>query len=147
MATSVYTYDALLTSMQNRFTIVKDNCTYTLGGYMRTKAAEKTKGRNLPASVAHAKAPVAVRQLLTYVSDKLAVKQTPPPERTLTSFPFRTALTSLAAALVLCTTVFAFARVGMLNQAASQELPALHSAESVIEENTERELTTYYATL
>jgi len=143
MATSVYTYDALLSSMKSRFTVVKDNCEYALGGYMRTKAAEKTAGRNLPASVTRT-APVAVRSFLALVSDKLTVKQTPPPEKTLTSFPFRTALTSLAAAFVLCTMVFAFARVGLLNHTASEEMPALTTAESVVEESPERELTTFY---
>ncbi|MBQ7315194.1 MAG: hypothetical protein IJW83_04230 [Clostridia bacterium] len=131
MATSAYTYDALLQTMKNRFTVVQDNCEYTLGGYMRTKAAERTKGQQLPATIVH-KAPVAVRHFLTAVNEKLKVKEVPPPEKALTAFPLRTVFSSLAAAFVLCTLVFSFARIGLASTSGS-ELPALQTAESQVE--------------
>ncbi len=139
MATTAYTYDALLQSMQQHFTVEEGACEYTLGGFMRAKAAERTKGKYLPsAPVAH-KAPVAVRQFLSAVNEKLRVKQTPPPEKTLTTFPFRTVFSSLAAAIVLCTLVFSFASIGFANTDGT-ELPVLQTAESQVEMVEENEL-------
>ncbi len=115
MAAINYTYDALYETMKNHFTVVKDNCEYTLGGYMRTKAGEKTQGKSLPMAVSHtAKAPAVIHNILVYVNDKMTVKEAPAPEKTLTSFPLRASLSSLAAALLLCTLMFSFAGISKL---------------------------------
>ncbi len=141
MATSACTYDALLQTMKNHFTVVDNSCSYTLGGYMRAKAAEQTAGKYLPASMAQ-RAPAVIHHFLDTINEKLRVKETPPPEKTLTSFPIRTVFSSLAASLVLCSLVFSFAFLGTFGN--KDTLPVLQTAESQMEVISEDELVVPY---
>ena len=108
---SVMTYETLYNNMVKKFTVEKNGTDYSLGGYMRARAAEKKntamvaaseRKTALPAVRAKASAGTAIVAAFSYVNDKLTVKEAPVRDRTMRSFPLRTSLTALGSALVVC---------------------------------------------
>ena len=85
-------YDVLYENMKNRFTVVSNGSEYTLGDFMRMKASggrtEKAKTSNLPVEVKNA-GTRALSQIVSFVSDKLTIKNPPAKDKTIRSFPFR----------------------------------------------------------
>ena len=100
-------YDTLYNNMKQRFTVVSGDNEYTLGGYMMMKAKEKSEKSNLPATITET-SPTALKSVLSYINNKLAVKKQPAPEKTIKAFPLRTALSAVCSALLICTLTFSF---------------------------------------
>lgn len=111
-------YENLYNNLKNRFTVVNDNCEYTLGEYMLMKAGKKRANSNLPATnnVSNEK---AITAFFKYVNDKLAVKEPPVKDKTIRRFPFRTSAAALLSAVVTCTLVLSFGSVITKNTANS----------------------------
>ena len=105
--------------MKNRFTVVNDGSEYTLGEYMLMKAANKPENAKLPVATKNAvtRADNAVALFVSYVNDKLTIKQPPVKDKTIRAFPFRTSLSALLSAVVACTFTLCFGIIGarMLN--------------------------------
>ena len=85
-------YDKLYENMRQRFTVSCDNTEYTLGEYMLMKAdSKKSDDAALPVAVmtAVSKSEMAVSGIVSFVDDKLTIKQPPVKDKTIRSFPFR----------------------------------------------------------
>lgn len=107
-------YDALYENLKNRFTIANDNSEYTLGEYMLMKASDKNTAAALP--VAHKssiiKSDSAVALFVSYVNDKLTIKQPPVKDKTIKAFPLRTSASAFLSAIVACSVMLCFCVVG-----------------------------------
>ena len=107
-------YEKLYESMKNRFTVVNENTEYTLGDYMLMKAGKKKDDSLLPAiqHTSTGKGERAMAMVVSYVSDKLTIKQPPVKDKTIKAFPFRTSASAFLSAVVACTFMLSFVVVG-----------------------------------
>ena len=115
MTQTTNTYDKLYENMKQRFTIASDNNEYTIGEYMLMKAdVKKTESKNLPVAVKTAvtKSETAVTSIVSFVDDKLTIKQAPVKDKTIKAFPFRASASAFLTASVACAFVLSFALIG-----------------------------------
>ena len=101
--------------MKQRFTILSENNEYTLGEYMLMKAnAKKTESTNLPVAVKTAvtKSETAVTSIVSFVDDKLTIKQAPVKDKTIRAFPFRASASAFLTASVACAFLLSFVLIG-----------------------------------
>ena len=103
MATSMNAYERLYTNMKTRFTVVNGNDECSLGEYMLMKAGKKQNTATLPVAANTLRQPSAVVSFISYVNDKLMVKEAPAKDKVIRSFPFRTTAAALLSALLVCT--------------------------------------------
>lgn len=101
-------YENLYENMKNRFTVVNDNCEYTLGEYMLARAGMKKEKSNLPAVRTASSKDKAVVAFFRYVNDKLTVKAPPVKDKTIKRFPLRTSAAAVLSAIVACTLVISY---------------------------------------
>ena len=115
MTQTTNNYDKLYENMNQRFTILSDNNEYTLGEYMLMKAdVKKTESAALPVAVktAVAKSETAMTSIVSFVDDKLTIKQAPVKDKTIKAFPFRASASAFLTASVACAFVLSFALIG-----------------------------------
>ena len=114
MTSYTNSYDKLYESMKDRFTVVNENTEYTLGDYMLMKAGKKKEDSLLPvlqrSNVGKGERTVAM--VVSYVSDKLTIKQPPAKDKTIKAFPFRASASAFLSAVVACTFMLSFVLVG-----------------------------------
>ncbi len=108
---AVSAYENLYNQMKNTFTVVNDNCEYTLGEYMLMKAGSKKTSSNLP--VKKTSSNTAISTFFRYVNDKLTVKAPPAKDKTIRKFPLRTSCAALLSALVASTLLFSYGSFSM----------------------------------
>ncbi len=101
-------YDNLYNNMKNRFTVVHDNCEYTLGEYMLMKADKKKETSNLPVAQNNSHTATAITTFFRYVNDKLTLKAPPVKDKTMRRFPFRTCAAAVLSAIVACSFVISY---------------------------------------
>ena len=129
--TSTNAYETLYNNMKNKFTVVNENCEYTLGEYMSMKANAKTaETSNLPA-VRNANQNHSIAAIFSYVNDKLAVKKPPVRDKVIRRFPFRTSAAAFLSAIVGCALMFSY---GIFALNSSYTVPTAENDQSVIEE-------------
>jgi hypothetical protein len=108
--------------MKQRFTVSQNDTTYTLGEYMLMKAdGKKSENAALPVAVMSAvtKSEVAVTNIVSFVDDKLTIKQAPVKDKTIRAFPFRASASAFLTASVACAFLLSFVLIGaksMTNQ-------------------------------
>ena len=115
MTQTTNSYDRLYENMKQRFTVSADNGSYTLGEYMLIKAdSKKTENTALPVAVQTAvtKSEIAVTGLVSFVDDKLTIKQPPVKDKTIRSFPFRASASAFLTASVACAFLLSFVLIG-----------------------------------
>lgn len=108
-------YDKLYENMKQRFTISSNDTEYTLGEYMLMKAdVKKVESSALPVAVhtAVTKSEMAVTNIVSFVDDKLTIKQAPVKDKTIRTFPFRASASAFFTASVACAFVLSFALIG-----------------------------------
>ena len=114
MTSYTNSYDKLYESMKDRFTVVNENTEYTLGDYMLMKAGKKKEDSLLPvlqrSNVGKGERTVAM--VVSYVSDKLTIKQPPVKDKTIKAFPFRASASAFLSAVVACAFMLSFVLVG-----------------------------------
>ena len=114
MTSYTNSYDKLYESMKDKFTVVNENTEYTLGDYMLMKAGKKKEDSLLPvlqrSNVGKGERTVAM--VVSYVSDKLTIKQPPVKDKTIKAFPFRASASAFLSAVVACTFMLSFVLVG-----------------------------------
>ena len=123
--TQTNNYDRLYENMKQRFTISQDNTEYTLGEYMLMKAdSKKTETSTLPVAVQSAvtRSEMAMTNIVSFVDDKLTIKQAPVKDKTLKAFPFRASASAFLTASVACAFVLSFVHIGV--KAISSPAPA-----------------------
>ena len=116
--TQTNNYDRLYENMKQRFTVSADNAEYTLGEYMLMKADSKkseTVNSNLPVAVQTAvtRSEMAMSNIVSFVDDKLTIKQAPVKDKTIKSFPLRASASAFLTAAVACAFVLSFALIGV----------------------------------
>ena len=99
-------YDNLYNNMKSAFTVVSDNCEYSLGDYMRMKA--NAKSSNLPVPKSESSSNGKIVAVFSYVNNKLTVKKAPVKDKTIRSFPFRTSAAAFLSAIVACAMIFSY---------------------------------------
>lgn len=117
--TNTNAYETLYTNVKERLTIVHENKEYNLGEYMLMQAnkekTEATTSTSLPV-VAKNYAEVgekALAMVVSYVNDKLAIKEPPVKDKTIRAFPFRASASALLSAVACCALVLSIGIVGM----------------------------------
>jgi len=129
--TSTNAYETLYYNMKNKFTVVNENCEYTLGEYMSMKAnAKSAEASNLPA-VRNANQNHSIAAIFSYVNDKLAVKKPPVRDKVMRRFPFRTSAAAFLSAIVACALMLSY---GIFALNSSYTVPTAETEQSVIEE-------------
>jgi hypothetical protein len=122
MTQTTNNYDKLYENMKQRFTVSQNDTTYTLGEYMLMKAdGKKNENAALPVAVMSAvtKSEVAVTNIVSFVDDKLTIKQAPVKDKTIRAFPFRASASAFLTASVACAFLLSFVLIGaksMTNQ-------------------------------
>ena len=111
-ATTINRYNTLFENMKRSFTVNNDGAQYSLGAFMRMKAHEASGETLLPATIEKKHDTSALVAVRRFVSEKLAVKAAPAPEKTLKSFPLRTSLAACLCAFAFCTVLFSGAILG-----------------------------------
>ena len=118
MTQTTNNYDKLYENMKQRFTVSQNDTTYTLGEYMLMKAdGKKSENTALPVAVM---SEVTVTNIVSFVDDKLTIKQAPVKDKTLRAFPFRASASAFLTASVACAFLLSFVLIGakaMANQA------------------------------
>lgn len=134
MTQTTNNYDKLYENMKQRFTVSADNTEYTIGEYMLMRAeSKKVEEAALPVAVntAVTKSEMAVSNIVSFVDDKLTIKQAPVKDKTIRSFPFRASASAFLTASVACAFILSFALIGF--QAIST--PAHPSQQTATEED------------
>ncbi|MBQ8302977.1 MAG: hypothetical protein IJX97_05515 [Clostridia bacterium] len=137
--TQTNNYDKLYENMRQRFSVSQNNTQYTIGEYMLMKAdVKKADDAALPVAVktAVAKSEVAVSGLVSFVDEKLTIKQPPVKDKTIRSFPFRASASAFLTASVACAFLLSFVLIGAKSLAAPE--PAANeykNVEQMIEES------------
>ena len=116
--TQTNNYDKLYENMKQRFTVSADNQEFTLGEYMLMKAESKkteTVNSNLPVAVqtAMTRSEMAMSNIVSFVDDKLTIKQAPVKDKTIKAFPLRASASAFLTAVVACAFVLSFALIGV----------------------------------
>ena len=93
MTHTTSTYDRLYENMKQRFTVSENETEYTLGEYMLMRAgakkAESSSSLPVVMKTAVAKSETAVTNIVTFVDEKLTIKEAPVKDKTIKTFPFR----------------------------------------------------------
>lgn len=108
MTTITNPYDALYTNLKNRFTVIHEGCECTLGDYMLIKAGKRQTSESSLAITTTASHESKLSTIVSYVSDKLTVKNAPEKNKTIRRFPLRTSMSSIFSAVAACALVFSF---------------------------------------
>lgn len=126
-------YDKLYENMKQRFTISCDNSEYTIGEYMLMKADVKKTDATLPVALRSTatKSEVAVANFVSFVNDKLTIKEPPVKDKTIKSFPLRASASAFFTAAVACAFMLSFALIGF--KALSTPAPAAESLSTQME--------------
>ena len=113
MAT-VNNYDELYANMKNRLTVVNDNSEYTIGDYMLMRANKKKVESLIPVAekTAVRRTEEAVVNAISYINEKLIIKEPPVKDKTIRAFPFRTSASAFLSAVVACAFMLSFVAIG-----------------------------------
>ena len=137
MTQTTSNYDRLYENMKQRFTVSEDNSEYTLGEFMLMKAgiqkAEASSSLPVAVKTAVSKSEKAVSNIVTFVDEKLTIKQAPVKDKTIKAFPFRASASAFFTAAVACAFVLSFALIGV--KALSTPAPTTEIPQNVIELN------------
>lgn len=113
--TQTTSYDKLYNNMRQRFTVSQNNTEYTIGEYMLMKADnKKEESAALPVAVKTAvtRSELAVTNIISFVDDKLTIKQPPVKDKTIRAFPFRASASAFLTASVACAFLLSFVLIG-----------------------------------
>ena len=107
-------YEKLYANMKKRLTVIDSESEYTLGEYMTMKADKKKDAAVVPASntTQLTRSENAVVNFISYINDKLTVKEPPVKDKTIRAFPFRASASALLSAVVACTFMLSFGIIG-----------------------------------
>lgn len=141
------TYEKLYSNMVKKFTVEKDNKDYKLGEYMLMKAdsvkAEKKASSSLPVALSDFSGTKAISAAFNYISEKITVKEAPIRDKTMRKFPFRTSLTALCSAIVVCAIIVTYGIIGYKNMNADVSVPTVVYGE--VDEFVEEQTDTAYS--
>lgn len=140
-------YDKLYKNMRNRLTVVEDRSEYTLGEYMTMKADLRKNEAVLPQNDEHSltRSEHVVVNFISYINDKLTVKETPARDKTIRAFPFRTSASAILSAVVACTFMLSFGIIGAKLLGSQNSVAEPVSVECVADDAQSESETTVYS--
>ncbi len=113
--TKTNAYETLYNNVKERLTIV-DGCNeYNLGDYMLMQVGKEKEESTLPVE-ARSYAGVGEKALaivVSYVNDKLTIKEPPVKDKTISAFPFRASASALLSAVACCALVLSIGIAGL----------------------------------
>ncbi len=132
-------YERLYENMKDRLTVIENDAEYTIGEFMSMKAEIKKADALLPVAERSTatKSEKAVAMFISYVNDKLTVKEPPVKDKTIRAFPFRASASALLSAVVACTFVLSFGIIGtklLANNTSSLSDTSAYAQESEVAE-------------
>ena len=107
-------YDQLYSNMKTRLTVVSDNAEYTIGDYMLMRANKKKVEALMPTAekTVISRTEQAITNAVSYINEKLIIKEPPVKDKTIRAFPFRTSASAFLSAVVACTFMLSFVAIG-----------------------------------
>ena len=117
--TNTNVYETLYTNVKERLTIEYGDKEYNLAEYMLMQAGkEKAEAEAAPTLPTVAKSYAqagekALAMVVSYVNEKLAIKEPPVKDKTIRAFPFRASASALLSAVACCALVVSIGVVGM----------------------------------
>ena len=132
--TNTNNYDRLYENMKQRFTVSHNDTEYTIGEYMLMRAnSHKAETSSLPVAVKTAvtRSEMAMTNIVSFVDEKLTIKQAPVKDKTIKSFPFRASASAFLTASVACAFLLSFALIGI--NALSNPAPVQEASENSVE--------------
>ena len=126
-------YDNLYENMKNRLTVVNEDSEYTIGSYMLMKANRKKEEALLPVAERSTatKTERAVANVVSYINDKLTIKEPPIKDKTIRAFPFRASASAFLSAVVACAFMLSFIVVGARLLKTNTELAEVSLSEDI----------------
>ena len=126
-------YDNLYENMKNRLTVVNEDSEYTIGSYMLMKANRKKEEALLPVAERSTatKTERAVANVVSYINDKLTIKEPPIKDKTIRAFPFRASASAFLSAVVACAFMLSFIVVGARLLNTNTELAEVSLSEDI----------------
>ena len=126
-------YDNLYENMKNRLTVVNEDSEYTIGSYMLMKANRKKEEALLPVAERSTatKTERAVANVVSYINDKLTIKEPPVKDKTIRAFPFRASASAFLSAVVACAFMLSFIVVGARLLNTNTELAEVSLSEDI----------------
>ena len=117
-------YDQLYSNMKTRLTVVSDNAEYTIGDYMLMRANKKKVEALMPTAekTVISRTEQAITNAVSYINEKLIIKEPPVKDKTIRAFPFRASASALLSAVACCALVISIAVVGMGSQKHNNEM-------------------------
>ena len=144
MTQTTNNYDKLYENMKQRFTVSEEDTQYTIGEYMLMKAdVKKADSAALPVAVKTAvtKSEMAVTNIVSFVNDKLTIKQPPVKDKTIKAFPFRASASAFLTASVACAFILSFVLIG----AKALSAPAPAATDAIVSDQSAEEVNAGYA--
>ncbi len=110
-------YENLYKNLKNSMTIVENNKEYNLAEYMLMQANKEPEEEStiLPVAAKNyaAVGEKALSAVVSYVNDKLTIKEPPVKDKTIIAFPFRASASALLSAVACCALVLSIGIFGM----------------------------------
>lgn len=118
------TYEKLYNNVKERLTVVDNGQEFNLGEYMLMQARKEKNEASLPveARTYTGAGERAIALMVSYVNDKLTVKEPPIKDKTIRAFPFRASASALLSAVACCALVLSVAVVGMGSKKHNNEM-------------------------
>lgn len=130
---TVNVYEKLYSNMKNRFTVINENCEYTLIDAMLIKAEKKSTNNAksmLPAVKSNISGTNAITTFFRYVNDKLVIKTPPEKDKIIKKFPFRTSFAALCSAIVICAVIISCGSLSLRGTGTTPPTAALTEMEN-----------------
>jgi hypothetical protein len=117
-------YEKLYNNVKERLTVVHEGQEFNLGEYMLMQATMEKNEAALPveARTYAGAGEKALALMVSYVNDKLTIKEPPVKDKTIRAFPFRASASALLSAVACCALVISIAVVGMGSQKHNNEM-------------------------
>jgi hypothetical protein len=111
-------YENLYKNIKNSMTIVENSKEYNLAEYMLMQANKEETAEEstiLPVAAKNyaAVGEKALSAVVSYVNDKLTIKEPPVKDKTIIAFPFRASASALLSAVACCALVLSIGIFGM----------------------------------
>ncbi len=134
MSTVTNPYDALYTNLKNRFTVVNGGVECSVADYMLMKAGKQKNASNLPTEVKRGSLEMSMGAFISFMNEKLTVKNPPVKDRTLKRFPIKSTFSAMLSAVAVCALVIS---CGIFTASKTEEnvMPSMQNA--TVESDTE----------
>lgn len=113
--TKTNAYETLYNNVKERLTIVDGHNEYNLGEYMLMQVNKEKEEATLPveARTYSGVGEKALAIVVSYVNDKLTIKEPPIKDKTIRAFPFRASASALLSAVACCALVLSIGIAGL----------------------------------